>query len=127
MKEQNAFHITTAVYLSLSVNNTVDDLYPTKVAKQRALDSINRGYDKLVKMIQDKILSIPYNIRNPKKPTTLSNEIDNMYYALPHYPHLWREKHSALLESSFPEEVEAIEYLVGLRQGVKNTDVKRGK
>jgi len=126
MRDQNPLDITAAVVLSLD-NKTENNLFPTKVAKQRALDSINRGYDKLIKMIQDKILSIPYYVRNPKKTTTLSNEINNMYYALPHYPHLWRENHSDLLDSSFPDEVEAIQYLLELRQGVKDTDVKGGK
>ncbi len=126
MKNQDALDITTAVVLSLN-NKTENNLFPTKVSKQRATDSINRGYDKLVKMIQDQILSIPRNIRLPEEETVVSKAIKEMYWCMPHYPHQWRKSHSDLLKSSFSKEVEAIEFLVELKKGVKNTDVKGGK
>ena len=126
MKNQNALDITTAVFLSVD-RKTENGAFPTKVSRQRAIDSINRGYDKLVKIIQNQICSIPLNIRHPEKETVASKAIKEMYWCMPHYPHQWRKSHSDLLNSSFSNEVEAIEYVVGLKEEVKNTNVQGGK
>lgn len=112
----------------MDVHSKLDrGVFTTKASKQRATDLINGGYDKLVKMIQDQILSIPRNIRLPEEETVVSKAIKKMYWCIPHYPHQWRKSHSDLLKSSFSKEVEAIESLVELKEGVKNTDVKGGK
>lgn len=100
------------------------DRYPTKVAKRKALDRCNTAYEKMTQSIRNQILSIPHNIRNPKEVTVVSEELSAMYWCAPHYPHQWRKKHSELLGSTFPEQVEHIEFIVGLKKLVKKTLVE---
>tara|TARA_A100001391_G_scaffold29157_1_gene15682 strand:- start:104 stop:508 length:405 start_codon:yes stop_codon:yes gene_type:complete len=111
----------------MDVHSKLDrGVFTTKVAKKESIDICNRAYDQLRKLIENQILSIPFNIRNPKKPTTLSTIIDEMYWELPGYVHQWRQMHTNLYKDSFENIVDRIEFLADFKQDVKDTVVEKG-
>jgi hypothetical protein len=113
----------------MDVNNKLEGgVFPTKTAQKESIDICNRGYDQLRKLIENQLLSIPFNIRNPKNKTTLSTIIDEMYWELPSYVHQWRQMHTNLYKDTFENIVDRIEFLVDFKQDVKDAVVeKRGE
>lgn len=93
---------------------TVTGTFATAAARKAELDKINRAYDKAVDQLQAFYLNIPHSQR--------TKEGEEVYYA-PHYPHLWKPRHSAAALAVFPAAasvVAEIEQLVKARNAVKN-------
>lgn len=92
---------------------TIKGKFATKAARQDALDTISRSYEKAVRKIQAIYLALPHEER--------TEEMTKVYYSP--QCHCWRPRHAVAALKCFPEAkelVEEIEQLIKAREAIKN-------
>lgn len=91
--------------------------FHTKADQKRCLELVSRHYEEVRHKITDGFL----NMRNAG--TMTDEEMSPLYYDFPYGLHQIRPKHSVIYSIYFPEEMTEIEYLVQLRNTVKEAPI----
>lgn len=92
--------------------------FGTKKAQADARQHATRAFSEVRELVQSAFCAIPHEQR--------TDEQHHLYWAMPSYPHEWREKHAAGIRTHLPqvaEHIPAIEAAVKLAATIKATPV----
>ena len=89
----------------------------TKAGFKRVNEDINRAYDRISDGIRKDVLK---KRDYTASPTSISRvHSDDLYWGLPNYVHQWRNKHTQLYKTRYPDMVAEIKQLAELKEDMK--------
>lgn len=92
--------------------------FGTKKDQDTARATATRAYEEVRKLVMDAYCAIPHEQR--------TNEQTHLYWAMPSYPHLWREKFADAIRANLPEvacHIAPLQEAVTLTATIKATPV----
>ena len=98
--------------------NAFNSGFSSKSSKSKVNSNLNRAYGWVVESIQNKVLEVSKEER--------TEEQDSVYWDLPPTLSNWKEKHTKLVMSVFPEEVQNVKMIEEMKElftAIKNIEV----